>query len=56
MASLHAIVLAADPLSRVRIAGLSARERAVRVAKRIGAEIGNYVQSAGNAWGVPLES
>ncbi|HEX5061038.1 MAG TPA: CDP-alcohol phosphatidyltransferase family protein [Kofleriaceae bacterium] len=38
MANLHAIVLAADPLSQVRIAGLSACERAVRVAKRIGAE------------------
>jgi hypothetical protein len=25
-------------------------------AKRIGVEIGNYVQSAGNAWGFPLES
>jgi hypothetical protein len=35
---LDAIVLASDPLSRVRIAGLSARERAVRVAKRVGAE------------------
>jgi len=35
---LDAIVLASDPLSRVRIAGLTARERAVRVAKRVGAE------------------
>jgi hypothetical protein len=34
---LDAIVLASDPLSRVRIAGLSARERAIRVAKRVGA-------------------
>jgi phosphatidylglycerophosphate synthase len=33
-----AIVLATDPLSRVRIAGLAARERAVRVAKRVGAQ------------------
>jgi len=33
-----AIVLADDPLSRVRIAGLTACERAVRVAKRAGAE------------------
>jgi hypothetical protein len=38
VASLDAIVLAGDPLARIRIAGLSARERAVRVAKRIGAE------------------
>lgn len=35
---LDAIVLASDPLSRVRIAGLTARERAVRVARRVGAE------------------
>ena len=35
---LDAIVLADDALSRVRIAGLSARERAVRVAKKFGAE------------------
>lgn len=37
-ASLHAVVLATDPLARVRIAGLTARERAVRVARRAGAE------------------
>ena len=37
MASLNAIVLATDPLSRVRIAGLTACERAVRVAKKAGA-------------------
>jgi phosphatidylglycerophosphate synthase len=36
-ADLDAIVLAQDPLSRVRIAGLSSRERAIRVAKRVGA-------------------
>lgn len=35
---MDAIVLADDPLSRVRIAGLTARERAVRVARRAGAE------------------
>lgn len=34
---LDAIILADDPLSRVKIAGLSARERATRVATRIGA-------------------
>jgi len=34
---LEAIVLADDPLARVKIAGLSVRERAVRVAKRVGA-------------------
>ncbi len=34
---LDAIVLAESPLSQVRIAGLSARERCVRVAKRVGA-------------------
>ena len=35
---MDAIVLADDPLSGVRIAGLTARERAVRVARRAGAE------------------
>jgi hypothetical protein len=45
VASLDAIVLASDPLARVRIAGLSARERAVRVAKRIGAERVHVVES-----------
>ncbi|HEY4059564.1 MAG TPA: CDP-alcohol phosphatidyltransferase family protein [Kofleriaceae bacterium] len=35
---LDAIVLADDALANVRIAGLSARERAVRVAKRVGAQ------------------
>ena len=34
---LDAIILADDPLSHVRIAGLAASERAVRVAKRVGA-------------------
>jgi len=38
MVKLDAIVLATDPLSGVRIAGLRVRERAVRVAKRVGAE------------------
>ncbi len=37
MPELDAIVLAEDPLSRVRIAGLSVRERCVRVARRVGA-------------------
>ena len=37
MLELDAIVLADDPLSRVRIAGLSVRERAVRIARRVGA-------------------
>jgi phosphatidylglycerophosphate synthase len=36
-AELDAIVLADDPLARVRIAGLPAFERAVRVARRVGA-------------------
>ncbi len=36
MLDLDAIVLAADALSRVRIAGLTARERAVRVATKAG--------------------
>ena len=35
---LDAIVLADDALSRVKVAGLCARERAVRVAKKLGAE------------------
>jgi phosphatidylglycerophosphate synthase len=35
---LDAIVLAADQLANVRIAGLTAKERAIRVAKRVGAE------------------
>jgi hypothetical protein len=34
---LDAIVLARDPLSHVRVAGLSGRERAIRVAKKVGA-------------------
>ena len=38
MSALDAIVLAVDPLAAVRIAGLSATERAVRVARRVGAE------------------
>ncbi len=36
--ALDAIILADDATSRVRIAGLEARERAVRVARRVGAE------------------
>lgn len=43
--SLDAIVLAADPLSRVRIAGLAVRERAVRVARRVGASRVHVVES-----------
>jgi len=34
---LDAIVLAGDPLANVKIAGLTARERAVRVARKVGA-------------------
>lgn len=34
---LDAIVLAVDPLANVKIAGLTAKERAVRVARRVGA-------------------
>ncbi len=35
---LVAVVLAESPLAQVRVAGLTARERAVRVARRVGAE------------------
>jgi phosphatidylglycerophosphate synthase len=38
MTKLDAVILADDPRADVRIAGLSARERAIRVAKRVGAE------------------
>jgi phosphatidylglycerophosphate synthase len=38
MSTLDAIVLASDPLSRVRIAGLTASERGVRVATKLGAD------------------
>ena len=38
MSSLDAIVIAKDPVSRVYIAGVRARERAVRVAKKVGAQ------------------
>ena len=38
VSNLDAIVLADDALSRVKIAGLTARERAERVAKKVGAE------------------
>ncbi|MEO8552158.1 MAG: CDP-alcohol phosphatidyltransferase family protein [Kofleriaceae bacterium] len=37
MSELDALILAVDPLARVRIAGLTAKERALRVAKRVGA-------------------
>jgi phosphatidylglycerophosphate synthase len=43
---LDAVVLAEDPLARVRIAGLTARERAVRVAKKVGAARVHVVDSA----------
>lgn len=42
---LDAIVLATDPLSRVRIAGLAACERAVRVARRVGASRVSVIDS-----------
>jgi len=44
VASFEAIVLATSPLSRVRIAGVSARERAVRVARRVGAATVHVVE------------
>lgn len=37
MPELDAVILAVDPLANVRIAGLTAKERAVRVARRVGA-------------------
>lgn len=43
---LDAVVLADDPLADVRIAGLSARERAVRVARKVGASRVIVVDSA----------
>ena len=49
MTALDAIVLAEDPLSRVRIAGLSARERAIRVARRVGATRVIVLDDAGRA-------
>ncbi|MGE0870037.1 MAG: CDP-alcohol phosphatidyltransferase family protein [Kofleriaceae bacterium] len=36
--ALDAIVIADSPLSRVKVAGLSVRERAIRVARRVGAQ------------------
>ena len=44
---LDAVVLAADPRADVRIAGLSARERAVRVARKVGATRVRVVDDAG---------
>jgi hypothetical protein len=41
---LDAIVLADDPLAQVRIAGLTAMERAIRVARRVGATRVNLVR------------
>lgn len=38
MADLDAVILATSALSSVRIAGLAVRERAIRVARRVGAE------------------
>ena len=46
---LDAIVLAEDPRSRIKIAGLTARERAVRVAKKVGAERVFVVENANRA-------
>jgi phosphatidylglycerophosphate synthase len=43
---LDAVVLADSPLARVRIAGLAACERAVRVAKKVGAERVHIVDGA----------
>lgn len=43
---LDAIVLADSPLSRVRIAGLTARERAIRVVKKVGATRVHVIDSA----------
>jgi hypothetical protein len=37
MAQLDAVILADDPLAQIKVAGLTACERAVRVAKRVGA-------------------
>ena len=42
---LDGVVLADDPLSRVRIAGLTARERAVRVARKAGATRVHVIES-----------
>ncbi len=53
---LDAIVLAGDALSRVKIAGLSARERAIRVAKKVGAErvfVVDGNREALSAWRAP---
>ncbi|HTR49673.1 MAG TPA: CDP-alcohol phosphatidyltransferase family protein [Kofleriaceae bacterium] len=44
---LDAVVLADDPRSHVRIAGLSARERAVRVARKVGATSVTVVDEPG---------
>jgi phosphatidylglycerophosphate synthase len=45
---LDAIVVAEGPLASVRIAGLSARERAVRVARKVGAARVHVIGSAGD--------
>ncbi|HLL21794.1 MAG TPA: CDP-alcohol phosphatidyltransferase family protein, partial [Kofleriaceae bacterium] len=53
MTKLDAIVLADDGLSRTQIAGLTVRERAVRVAKKLGAErvfVTDGDRSALSAW------
>jgi phosphatidylglycerophosphate synthase len=54
---LDAIVLADSELSRVKIAGLSARERAIRVAKKVGAERVFVVENGNrqdlDAWRAP---
>ncbi|HET9991881.1 MAG TPA: CDP-alcohol phosphatidyltransferase family protein [Kofleriaceae bacterium] len=51
MPELDAIVLAVNPLANVRIAGLTAKERAVRVAKRVGATRVLVVERASDAVG-----
>ena len=46
MPELDALILAVHPLANVRIAGLTAKDRAVRVAKRVGATRVQVVESA----------
>jgi phosphatidylglycerophosphate synthase len=49
---LDGVVLADDPLSRVRIAGLSACERAIRVARKVGATRVHVIESRAQLAGV----
>ena len=51
MPELDAIVLAVHPLANVRIAGLTAKERAVRVARRVGATRVAVIESAADLEG-----